>query len=119
MLIPVGASALDIEAAEPAIEVCNEALDLDSSKTFLIIPSKIRTTTAAGKELRMVLKQLGPVSKADIGLRQAFADASTTGEGIDTFSPKSKAHKEIQTLTTEVIDLLRSIENGKKTCLAS
>ncbi len=112
MLVPVGASALDIEAAEPAIEVCKEAMDLDESKQFLIVPSKVRNSTAAGKEIRLVLKQLGPVAKTSLGLRQAFADASTTGEGIGTFAPKSKAHKEIQNLTTEVVKLLRSIENG-------
>jgi len=108
MLVPVGASALDIEAAEPAIDVCKEAQDLDQAKQFLIVPSKIRSSTAAGKEIRMVLEELGPLAETSIGLRQAFADASTSGEGIGTFAPKSKAHQEIQSLTNQVIKLLNN-----------
>ena len=64
MLVPVGASALDIEAAKAAIDVCEEAQGLDGSKKFLIVPSKVRSSTAAGRELRTVLSQWGQVSES-------------------------------------------------------
>lgn len=106
MLVPVGASALDIEAARAAIDVCEEAIDLDERKKMLLIPSKVRTNTKAGKELRSVLSGWGPVSKATIGLRIHFSDAATAGEGIGTYAPNSAAHKEIKQLAKEIAAIL-------------
>jgi chromosome partitioning protein len=107
MLVPVGASPLDLEAARGAIDVCEEALELDNSKKFLLVPSKVRTSTKAGKELRSVLSEWGPVSQATIGLRVHLSDAAISGEGIHTYAPQSPAHKEIQRLAREVFTLAK------------
>jgi len=107
ILVPVGASALDIEAGKAAIEVCEEALGLDKTKTYLIVPSKIRQSTASGRELASVLKSWGPVSKTSIGLRVAFADAATEGQGIGQYAPGGEAHQEISALAREVTKLLK------------
>jgi len=112
ILVPVGASALDIEAGRAAIDVCQEALDLDSSKAYLIVPSKIRQSTAAGREIASVLKTWGPVARTSLGLRVALADAATAGQGINDYAPSSSAHREVAALAKEVTELLRRKSNG-------
>lgn len=106
MLVPVGASALDMEAARAAIDVCEEAIGMKAGKKFLIVPTRIQSNTGAGKELRNVLKKWGPVSKANMGLRVSYADAATAGEGITSFAPGSEAHAEIRVLATEASKIL-------------
>lgn len=119
ILVPVGASALDIEAGKAAIDVCKEALALDPSKTFLMVPSKVRLQTASGRELRSVIKAWGPVSKTAIGLRVPFADAATLGQGIGQYAPGSAAHQEIAQLTEEVTQALWRKHHDQQTALAS
>lgn len=107
ILVPVGASALDIEAARHAVDLCNEAIALDSDKQFLLIPNRVQMNTAAGRELRGVLEKWGPVSKATLCLRVAYADAVMHGVGINLFAPASPAYQEIGLLAEEVIHLLK------------
>ena len=118
MLVPVGASALDIEAAKAAIDVCEEAQGLDGTKKFLIVPSKVRSSTAAGRELRTVLSRWGQVSETTLGLRVAYSDAATTGEGINSYAPSSAAHQEMKKLAREVTVILGGC-NGQQKALAS
>jgi chromosome partitioning protein len=106
MLVPVGASALDIEAAKHAIHLCREAIEFDPSKKFLLIPNRIQMNTAAGRELRAVLEKWGPVSKSTLCLRVAYADSVLHGVGINTFAPGSPAYQEIGLLAEEVVTML-------------
>lgn len=107
ILVPVGASALDIEAARHAVDVCKEAISLDPNKQFLLIPNRVQMNTAAGRELRNVLNKWGPVSEATLCLRVAYADAVMLGVGINSFAPGSPAYQEIGLLAEEVIHLLK------------
>ena len=107
ILVPVGASALDIEAARHAVDVCKEAISLDPNKQFLLIPNRVQMNTAAGRELRNVLSKWGPVSEATLCLRVAYADAVMLGVGINSFAPGSPAYQEIGLLAEEVIHLLK------------
>jgi chromosome partitioning protein len=106
VLIPVGASALDLEAAKHAIALCKEAVELDAAKKYLIVPNRIQMNTASGRELREVLQQWGPVSKATLCLRVAYADAVMHGTGINEFAPYSPGYQEIGVLAEEVMALL-------------
>ena len=106
MLIPVGASVLDMEAAEEAIRVCEEALELDKNKKFVLVPMKVQSNTIAGKELIKVLADWGPVSQVSISLRVAFAEAALKGVGINHYARDSAAHKELKKLAMEAIKLL-------------
>lgn len=106
MLVPVGASVLDIEAGQAAVDVCKEALELDDSKQFLIVPSKVRSRTSSGQELRSVVQQWGPVAEAAIGLRVDFADAAIRGQSIGMYKSGSAAHKEMKGLAEEVAERL-------------
>lgn len=106
VLIPVGASALDLEAAKHAIDLCKEATELDPTKKYLLVPNRIQMNTASGRELRDVLRQWGPVSKATLCLRVAYADAVMHGTGINEFAPYSPGYQEIGLLAEEVMALL-------------
>ena len=108
MLIPVGASTLDIEAAEAAVNVCMEAIELDARKKMILVPSRIRSATASAKELRPILEKWGTVSKTSLSLRVAFSDAATSGEGIHSFAPSSPADQEMFQLTQEVLKYIES-----------
>ena len=108
MLVPVGASPLDIEAAQAAVNVCYEAMDLDPRKKLLLVPSRVRNGTASARELRPVLEEWGQVSKATIALRVAYSDAAVGGEGIHTYAPQSEAYREMAYLTREVLEIIES-----------
>ncbi len=111
MIIPVGASVLDMEAAEEAIRVCEEAIGLDKNKKFILVPMKVQSNTTAGKDLKKVLANWGPVSATSIGLRVAFAEAALQGVGINTYAPNSPAHKELKKLALEAVKLA-GVKNG-------
>jgi chromosome partitioning protein len=106
ILVPVGPTPLDIEAAEGAISVCKEAIDLDGNKSFLIVPNRVQQSTSSGRELRSVLEEWGPVSKATLGHRVAYSDSATVGVGINKYAPGSIAHQEIEQLAREVAEII-------------
>jgi chromosome partitioning protein len=106
MLVPVGPSVLDIEAADDAIRVCKEAIELDKNKKFLLVPMKVQSSTTSGKDLQQTLEDRGPVSAASIGLRVAFSEAALHGTGVNTYAKNSPAHNEIKELTLEAIKLM-------------
>ncbi|MGC1953034.1 MAG: ParA family protein [Gammaproteobacteria bacterium] len=106
MLVPVGASALDLESADKALEVCEEAIQLDAKKSFLLVPSKVDRRTSAGRELRDALGKRGPIAGTSIHLRVDYADAATMGCGVGEYAPDSDAHKEMRMLATETLKAL-------------
>lgn len=106
MLIPVGASILDIEAARQTIDVCEEAKAVDPRKKILLIPSKVRQNTSTSRELRPILQEWGEVSQSTIALRVAYADAATHGEGIHSYAPHSASYREMYRLANEVLSII-------------
>lgn len=108
MLVPVGASPLDIEAAGAAVSVCQEAMSIDPRKTMILVPSRIRSGTASARELRPVLERWGTVSQASLSLRVAYSDAALSGEGIHSYAPASDAYREMAHLAREVFTHIES-----------
>jgi chromosome partitioning protein len=106
MLIPVGASILDVEAARQTIEVCEEAQSVDPRKHILLVPSKLRKNTATSRELRPLLEEWGIVSQSSISLRVAYADAAIQGEGIHSYAPRSASYREMYQLANEVLSFI-------------
>lgn len=106
MLIPVGASTLDLEAARAAVNVCQEAMELDPRKEMIMVPSRIRSATSSARELRPVLEQWGRVSEVGISLRVALSDAAASGEGINSFDPQGPASVEFIRLASEVLEVI-------------
>jgi len=106
MLVPVGASTLDLEAARAAVNVCQEAMALDPRKQMLLVPSRVRAGTSSARELRPALARWGRVSDVSVSLRVAYSDAATSGEGINTFEPEGQGFIEFVRLASEVLALV-------------
>ena len=106
MLIPIGASALDIYASAPSLRLCRETIMSSPNKQFMLVPNRVVLNTAAGRDLRVLLSSHGPVSKATLCHRIAYADSVVAGVGINKYAPTSPAAQEIGLLAEEVANLL-------------
>lgn len=106
MLIPIGASILEVEAAEPAFIASNEALEAFPSKQVLIVPSKIKKTTSSARDFLFNIGVRGRVSRAVLGDSVVYMDSCGVGQGVQEYAPNSPAASEITDLTNEVLEML-------------
>ena len=107
MLIPTSPSIVDLAATKDAVNMCLEAIELNPSKRFLLIPARVQHNTASGRELRGVLEAWGPISEATISLRVAFSESACVGLGVSQYAPESPAAQEIGLLAEEVSRILK------------
>ncbi len=111
VLIPCGASGVDLLATVEAVELVHRARASrpDGGPKCLLVPSRIDRRTAVGREIEDALRRLGePVGPA-IGQRTAFVDAFAAGMPVNEYAPRSKASAEIDALAGAV---KRSIRKG-------
>ncbi len=106
MLVPTGASIVDLSATKVAVDLCKEAQEANPAKQYLIVPNRVQHNTAAGRELRGALEEWGKVSEATLTLRVAFQDAARVGLGVTQYAPGSPAAQEIGLLAGEVAALI-------------
>ena len=109
VLIPCGASGVDLLATGEAIELVNRARSArsDPGPRCLLVPSRIDRRTAVGREIEDALRRLGePVGPA-IGQRTAFVDAFAAGMPVSKYAPRSKASAEIDALAVAVKRAIR------------
>lgn len=106
ILIPVLPSIIDLAATSGAVAVAQEAIELNFSKKFLLIPNRVQMNTAVGRELRSVLQKWGPVSEVTLCQRIAYSESAAHGLGITQFAPESPAAQEMKLLGEEVTRLL-------------
>jgi chromosome partitioning protein len=109
VLVPVTASAADVSATRPALELITRARAArgDKGPKCLLVPSRVDRSTATGRTIESILKHLGePVGPA-IGQRIAFADSVAFGQWIGDFAPNSPAHREMTDLAYTVRRVLR------------
>ncbi len=109
VLIPVTASAADLAATAPALELVGEARGQrrDGGPKCLIVPSRIDRSTATGRQIETILKQFGqPVGPA-ICNRIAFADSIAFGQWVGDYAPGSPGHEEVRRLSERVKGMLK------------
>lgn len=106
LLVPTGASVVDLAATKAAVSICKEAIEIDPTKKYLLIPNRVQHNTASGRELRGALAIWGPVAEATLTLRVAFAEAAGVGLGVTQYAPESPAAQEIGILAEEVSKIL-------------
>ena len=106
LLVPTGASVVDLAATRAAVSICKEALETNSQKRYLLVPNRVQHNTASGRELRTALAAWGPVSEATLTLRVAFSEAAGVGLGVTQYAPGSPAAQEIGMLAEEVSKIL-------------
>jgi len=109
VVVPVGASVLDLEATRPALELVAQAREARKGKgpKVLLVPSKADTRTLAGREIDAALASLDePVGPA-LHLRVGYADAVAAGGWAGSYEPGGAAHAEVEKLTKLIKELVR------------
>ena len=108
VLVPVGASPLDIWAAEAAVNMILEARKERGGMLPLLalVPSRIKAGTVLSRELPDTLSEFGPVAPA-IKDRVAVVESAVLGQPVATYAPKSAAHKEFEALGLYVLKRLK------------
>lgn len=102
VVVPAGASPLDIRAARPLLE------GLKARGTpALVVLSRVRPGTLAARSAREAFEAIGArVARAEVGFRVVHVEAVAAGESVLTFAPDSRAADEMRALAREVSRML-------------
>lgn len=106
VLIPIGASLLDVDAAKAAVALCQEVAGHDATKKALIVPTRIKQGTKASKQFLESIPSWGKVAKTALSHRIVYSDCVAAGQGVGQYAPGSDAHKEVLALAKEVLATL-------------
>lgn len=109
VVVPVGASVLDLDATRPALELVAQAREARKGKgpKVLLVPSKADTRTLAGREIETALAALDEAVGPPLHLRVAYADAVAAGAWAGSYEPGGPAHQEVEKLTKLIRELTR------------
>jgi len=98
VLVPVGPSPLDLEAAQPLLE----AIATGHRRGLAVLVLTDARTTAP-KRAREVLAGFGvPLARTEIGRRIAHVEAVAARLPVTTFEPNGQAANEVRALAREV-----------------
>ncbi len=108
VLVPVGASPLDLWAAEAALKLVEEArAERKNGRPLLaLVPSRVKAGTLLARELPATLAAMGPVAPA-ITDRVAVIEAAVLGQTVASYAPQSAAHREYEALGVYVLKRLK------------
>lgn len=108
VLLPVGASPLDVMSAKEAVELAREArAQRGTGKPEIrLVPSRVQTGTTLGRSLESSLEGLGEPIFPSIGQRVALAESVLVGQVICEYAPFSTAAHEFETLAKAVGGLI-------------
>ncbi len=98
IIVPIGPSGPDLWATRDTLEVIKAA-----KKTRVLI---VRNKVVTGTRMQKVLAQTEapfPVAKTEIGYRQDFIVAMSTGKSAAEIDAESKAASEIRSLVDEIV----------------
>ena len=106
-LIPVGASPLDIWAAEAVLALARDAQQVrgDGKPQVALVPNRLSGTVMA-RELPGVLETMGERLAPGITERIVVAESAILGQTLPEYAPKSRASGEFLALTRFVMELL-------------
>ena len=106
-LIPVGASPLDIWAAEEVLEFARDAQHVrgDGKPQVALVPNRLGGTVMA-RELPGVLEALGERLAPGITERIVVAESAIRGQTLPEYAPNSRASGEFLALTHFVMEIL-------------
>jgi chromosome partitioning protein len=109
VLIPCGASPLDLMAARDTVTVCVEAAKQrgGGKPVVCMAGSRFQPNTGLAKELAASLRRLAGNVLPGISQRVALTEAAMGGLTIREFAPGSKAHLEFQVLASGVMGILQ------------
>ncbi len=109
MLLPCGASPLDLFALKEALTLSLKARAERRSKKPRIrfVPSKVSMSTNLGRGLTGALKDMGKKVLPPIGQRIVVAEAVASGLTVAEYAPNSAAHEEFRELAHAVDKVLK------------
>jgi chromosome partitioning protein len=109
MLLPCGASPLDLFALKEALTLSLKARAERRSKKPRIrfVPSKVSMSTNLGRGLTAALKDMGKKVLPPIGQRIVVAEAVASGLTVAEYAPNSAAHEEFRELAHAVDKVLK------------
>jgi chromosome partitioning protein len=104
VLLPCGASPLDLAAQNDAITLCRQIRQTNGTDDPRIglIPSRFHQNSGLGRDLAGALAQLGERTMPAIPQRVALAEAAISGLTVGEFAPNSMAHREFIQLAKAV-----------------
>ncbi len=104
VLIPVTPSGADLVATDSALAVVHDAqaTRMDNGPLCLLVPSKVDSRTASGRELAAALEKFDETVAPEIGQRAALVDAFSVGAWIGEYAPRNKAREQFRDLATSV-----------------
>ncbi len=113
VLVPCGASPLDLTAANNVVALCREIRQASpAGEPFIgLVPSRYLQNSGLGRDLQSALAQLGEPTLPGVSQRVALAEAAISGLTIQEFAPNSVAHREVK----ELAKALRSILHEDRT----
>jgi len=108
VIVPVTGTAADLAATMPALALVREVRKarLSGGPDCLVLPTRIDRTSAAGRRVEAVLRQLGEPLGPAIGQRATFADSVAFGQWVGDYAPNSRAHQEVTKLSLRVKRIL-------------
>jgi chromosome partitioning protein len=101
VLLPCGASPLDLAAQNDAITLCRQIRQTNGPGIGLV-PSRFHQNSGLGRDLAGALAQLGERTMPPIPQRVALAEAAISGLTIGELAPNSVAHREFIQLAKAV-----------------
>ena len=109
VLLPCGASPLDLFALKEAIALALQARAERRSKKprIRLVPSKVNMSTRLSRGLTSSLEEMGKKVLPSVGQRVVVAEAVETGLTVAEYAPNSPAHEEFMELAKAVEKILK------------
>lgn len=104
-VIPVQPSPYDVWAAKEVLDIIKEAAVYNENLKILFTINRKIVNTAIGRDVADALSEYEiPVLKSAVGQRVIFAESATLGKIVSEVDEHSAAAKEIENLTSEIIN---------------
>ena len=109
VLLPCGASPLDLFALKEAIALALQARAERRSKKprIRLVPSKVNMSTRLSRGLTSSLEEMGKKVLPAVGQRVVVAEAVEAGLTVAEYAPNSPAHEEFMELAKAVEKILK------------
>ena len=108
--LPIEPSGASAWASDLTVRQVREAQDYKETLKCGFVVSRKIGKTVIGREIRNIAAEIGiPVLNADIESRVAYAESLTMGKTVFEWNADKQAIKEIETLTSEIINHVEEI----------
>lgn len=102
VIVPISASALDVWATEPTVELARM-----EQKPILMVLNRISARTRIAGEIRKFVEKFDcQIASCQLGNRVHFAETMADGLGVSERRPSSRAAQEFRSLTNEIKTVL-------------